>query len=65
MKYFKFRFRCEDKFGYIRDESYVHKTEFDARRELIHTLIGLYNFYPKKLTLLSVENFDPSVWSFD
>jgi hypothetical protein len=64
MKYILFVFRCDSPKGTIEQEM-ISTSEEDARREAIYVLNGLHNFYPRKLTLLRSEPWEPPTLVFD
>jgi hypothetical protein len=68
-QYHLFSFVCEGTYSdgtlATREHDYIHQTEFEARREVIHALIGLYNFYPKKISLKQTKVWSPSPFFFD
>lgn len=49
----------------IREQDFIHATEEQARRELIHTLTHLHRFYPRKLRLQQINEWEPSPFFFD
>jgi len=61
-------FRCEglDGFGYpaVTTQSFIHESEEQARREVIHNLSSMFDFFPKKVTLLKVESWEPSPFDY-
>jgi hypothetical protein len=67
--YYTFTFLCEGKNSdgifTVLEQQYIHRTELEARRELIHTLIHLHRFQPRKLIRTSVEEWFPSLFSLD
>lgn len=69
IQYYAFMFICEgiDRNGsYVEfEQEFIHQTEEEARRELVHTLNHLYNFYPRKLKLKQIHEWEPSPFFFD
>lgn len=59
-----FVFGCEGSKGFIEQEM-ICEIEEDARRETIYILNSLYDFYPRKLTLLRSEPWEPPTLVFD
>lgn len=54
-----YSFHCEDKDRFIKQIDQIHETEEEARRFLIYTLNCIHNYYPRKISLLSVEPWEP------
>lgn len=65
----KYHFECEgtDANGKktVTVQYFIHETEEEARRELVHTLNHLFQFYPRKLRLLRMSKWEPSPFLFD
>lgn len=49
----------------VREQEFIHATEEQARRELVHTLTHLHRFYPRKLKLQRINEWEPSPFFFD
>jgi len=49
----------------IREQESIHETEEQARRQLIHTLTHLHRFFPRKITLQRIADWEPSPFFFD
>ena len=64
MKYTLFVFSCDSSRGTITQEM-ISTSEEDARREAIYVLNSLHNFYPRKLTLIRSEPWEPPTLVFD
>jgi hypothetical protein len=66
-KFFKFRCEAIDRNGLQINniQEFIHETEEQARRELIHTLNSLHGVYPRKLDLITIANWEPSPFYFD
>jgi len=62
--YTLFVFRCDSPKGIIEQEM-ISTSEEDARREAIYVLNSLHNFYPRKLTLLRSEPWEPPTLVFE
>lgn len=65
-KWYTFYFACEgrkDGQTAYTEQDYTHEDEEQARRELVHTLNHLHHFYPRKITLLKVEEFKQNIWN--
>ncbi len=69
VQYYTFTFVCEgtDRNGNPATlmQEFIHGTEEQARRELIHTLNHLHRFYPRKIKLKKVNEWQPSPFFFD
>lgn len=69
ISYFIFTFICEGKDSHGKElviqQEFIHESEEQARRELIHTLNHLYNFYPRKIKLEQINIWEPSPFFFD
>ena len=67
-QYYCFEFTCEgvDSGGYpfVLVREYIHHTEEEARRELVHALNHLCHLYPRKLKLRQVDEWFPSPFDF-
>lgn len=61
-----FYFACDgiNKDGYndTLDQDFIHFTEEEARRGVIYNLNELYEFRPRKLTLINVE-LEDNIWT--
>lgn len=66
---YSFTFMCEgiDYNGNLSiiEQEFIHETEEQARRELVHTLNHIKKFRPKKLKLVQVKEWEPSPFRFD
>jgi hypothetical protein len=58
MKYTLFVFGAEGSRGFLEQEI-ICSNEEEARREAIYVLNSLHDFYPRKLTLLRSEPWEP------
>lgn len=60
MKHYFFSCEGTDSYGYpgVSTQNYVHESEVEARREIIHILNSM-DFYPRKITLLKTEEWYP------
>lgn len=69
IQYYTFTFICEgiDCNGrHVElEQDFIHQTEEQARRELVHTLNHLHHFYPRKLKLEKINEWEPSPFFFD
>jgi len=69
IQYYKYTFICEgiNASGEkdVIEQYYVHQTEEEARRGLIHTLTHLFHFYPKNLKLNRINKWESSLFLFD
>jgi hypothetical protein len=69
IQYYRFTFIVEGKDLngnlVIREQEFIHATEEQARRELIHTLNSLHRFFPRKITLQRINEWEPSPFFFD
>lgn len=61
-----FVFHCEGKTDqghyFVIEQEFIHDTELEARREVIFNLNNMYQYYPKKLTLLRKEKWEKPIW---
>ena len=62
--YTLFTFKCEGidshKQPFVIEHEFIHHTELEARRETIFVLNNMHGYYPKKITLLKKEPWEPS-----
>lgn len=69
IQYYAYTFICEgiDSNGNetIIEQEFIHQTEEQARRELVHTLNHLHRFRPRKLKLKRINEWEPSPFFFD
>lgn len=47
------------------EQEMIASNEEEARRESINVLNGLYDFYPRRITLLRAERWEPPIFVFD
>ena len=50
---------------FVREQEFIHETEEQARRELVHTLNHLYRLFPRKIALQRIVDWEPSPFFFD